>query len=37
MEIEESLLVVGLCPDSEITQKSKESPIASMESIKDSL
>ena len=36
MEIEGSLLVVGLCPVSTITQESKN-PIAFLESLKEAL
>ena len=35
MKIEGSLLVVGLCPVSAITQESNENPIAFLESLKD--
>ena len=37
MEIEGSLLVVGLCPVSAITQESSENPIAFLESLKEAL
>ena len=35
MEIEGSLLLVGLCPVSAITQESNENPIAFLERLKD--
>ena len=37
MEIEGSLLVVGLCPVSAVTQESNENPIAFLESLKEAL
>ena len=37
MEIEGSLLVVGLCPVSTITQESNKNPIAFLESLKEAL
>ena len=37
METEGSLLLVGLCPVSAITQESNENPIAFLESLKESL
>ena len=37
MEIEGSLLVMGLCPISAITQESNENPVAFLESFKDAL
>ena len=37
MEIERSLLVVGLCPTSAITQESSENPVAFLESLKEAL
>ena len=37
MEVEGSLLVVGLCPVSAITQESNENHIAFLESLKESL
>ena len=37
MEIEGSLLVVGLCLVSAITQESNKNPIALLESLKESL
>jgi len=37
MEIKGSLLVVGLCPVSAITQESSENPIAFLESLKEAL
>ena len=37
MEIEGSLLVMGLCPISAITQESNENPVAFLESLKDAL
>ena len=37
MEIEGSLLVVGLCPVSTITQESNKNPIAHLESLKEAL
>ena len=37
MEIEGSLLVVGLCPVSTITQESNKNPIALLESLKEAL
>ena len=37
MEIEGSLLPVGLCPGSAITQKPNENPIAFLERLKESL
>ena len=37
MEIEGSLLVVGLCLVSAITQESNENPIAFLESLKEAL
>ena len=37
MEIEESPLLVGLCPVSAITQESSENPIAFLESLKEAL
>ena len=37
MEIEGSLLVVGLCLVSAITQESNKNPIAFLESLKESL
>ena len=37
MEIEGSLLVVGLCPISAITQESNDNPVAFLESLKEAL
>ena len=37
MEIEGSLLVVGLCPVSAITQEPNENPIAVLEMLKEAL
>ena len=37
MEIEGSLIVVGLCPVSAITHESKKNPIAFLESLKEAL
>ena len=37
MEIEGSLLVVGLCPVSAITQEPNENPIAFLEMLKEAL
>ena len=37
MEIEVSLLAVGLCPVSAITQESNENPTAFLESLKEAL
>ena len=37
MEIEGSLLVVGLCPVSAITQEPNENPIAFLESLKEAV
>ena len=37
MEIKGSLLVVGQCPVSAITQESSENPIAFLESLKEAL
>ena len=37
METGGSLLVVGLCPVSAITQESSENPIAFLESLKEAL
>ena len=37
MEIEGSLLLVGLCPVSTITQESNRNPIAFLESLKEAL
>ena len=37
MEIAGSLLVVGLCPVSAVTQESNEKPIAFLESLKEAL
>ena len=37
MEVEGSLLVVGLCPVSAITQESNENHIAFLESLKEAL
>ena len=37
MEIEGTLLVVGLCPVSTITQESNKNPIAFLESLKEAL
>ena len=37
MEIEGSLLVVGLCPISAITQESNENPIAFLDRLKEAL
>ena len=37
MGIEESLLLVGLCPVSAVTQESNENPISFLESLKEAL
>ena len=37
MEIEGSLLVVGLCPVSTVTQEPSENPTAFLESLKEAL
>ena len=37
MEIEVSVLLVGLCPVSAITQEPKENPIAFLERLKEAL
>ena len=37
MEIEGSLLLVGLCPISAITEEPNENPIAFLESLKEAL
>ena len=37
MGIEESLLLVGLCPISAVTQESNQNPISFLESLKEAL
>ena len=37
MGIEESLLLVGLCPVSAVTQESNKNPISFLESLKEAL